>query len=55
SWWPKQSMWNSGFLNVGYWSPDCETWFQSRLVLIHSNSAPLRTAMQWKNALKFQE
>ncbi|KAF8573183.1 hypothetical protein K439DRAFT_1282344, partial [Ramaria rubella] len=48
SWWPKQSMWNSGGLNVGYWSPDCETWFQSHLALICSNSAPLRSAAQWK-------
>lgn len=53
SWWPKQSTWNHSGLNLGYWSRDCENWFQKRLVAIHSNTAFLRTAGEWKTSLKF--
>jgi hypothetical protein len=53
SWWPKQAIWMSGGLNVGYWSPTCETWFQKRLTAIRNGSAALRTAAEWRTALRF--
>jgi hypothetical protein len=31
SWWPKQSTWLVSPYNLGYWTPSCEHWFQSRL------------------------
>ena len=42
SWWPKQSVWELSGLNVGYWSPDCEIWFQAHLATIHQGTAGLK-------------
>ncbi|KZP01974.1 hypothetical protein FIBSPDRAFT_771417, partial [Athelia psychrophila] len=28
SWWPKPNIWNGSGLDVGYWSPTCEVWYQ---------------------------
>ncbi|KAF8224556.1 hypothetical protein L208DRAFT_1310707 [Tricholoma matsutake] len=28
SWWPKHSTWQKSGMNVRYWTPDCETWYQ---------------------------
>ncbi|TFK69382.1 hypothetical protein BDN72DRAFT_767990 [Pluteus cervinus] len=30
SWWPKHVAWEKAGLNMGYWTPDCEAWFQIR-------------------------
>ena len=54
SWWPKHSAWQNSGADFGYWSSTCESWFQTRLQHIQNNSAPLRTARQWTNALIFQ-
>jgi len=51
SWWPKPSAWQLSGLNVGYWSPACEDWFQCHLKEIHSGAAELRNATQWKRAI----
>ncbi|TDL15454.1 hypothetical protein BD410DRAFT_699480, partial [Rickenella mellea] len=51
SWWPRHSAWQKGALNVGYWSPDCERWFQKRLEMIRDGKADLRSANEWKSAL----
>jgi len=40
-------------MNPGYWSCGCETWFQRRLEAIRQGTATLRTANQWKEAMKF--
>ena len=53
SWWPKHSAWMNSGLNVGYWSPACEDWFQRRLDSIRTGTARLRTSTEWKVALKF--
>ena len=42
SWWPKQSVWELCGLNVGYWSSDCEIWFQSHLATIRQGTAQLK-------------
>ena len=52
SWWPKHSTWVKSGLNVGYWSKGCEAWFVRRFDAIRSGSATLKTAGQWKEALK---
>ncbi|KAF8572808.1 hypothetical protein K439DRAFT_1306992, partial [Ramaria rubella] len=54
SWWPKQSVWMCTGLNIGYWSSGCEIWFQKRLDDIHQGRADLRTAAEWRRALKFE-
>ncbi|KAK0478060.1 hypothetical protein EDD18DRAFT_1087068 [Armillaria luteobubalina] len=53
SWWPKPSAWETSGLYIGFWSSDCEAWFQRRLDDIHSGKADLRTLTQWKHSLKF--
>ncbi|KAG1722613.1 hypothetical protein EDB19DRAFT_1645694 [Suillus lakei] len=31
SWWPRPQAWSVSGLNVGFWSSQCEAWFQLRL------------------------
>ena len=42
-------------LNVGYWSPDCEAWFQSRAKEITERTASVKNAGQWAAAMKFEK
>jgi hypothetical protein len=51
SWWPKPAIWQRGNLDVGYWSHDCEEWFQNRLTYILNGSADLRSAKKWGSSL----
>ncbi|KAG6836765.1 hypothetical protein H0H93_003684 [Arthromyces matolae] len=43
SWWPKPVNWYSADLNLGFWSEDCERWFQGQLQKINQ---------AWRNSLK---
>jgi hypothetical protein len=52
SWWPKQSVFIRSGLWLGYWSPDCENWFQGRLKEIRERRADLKTSNKWNSALK---
>lgn len=54
SWWPKELTWRKSGLNIGYWSADCERWFQNRLEAIRNNKADLKTAADWKMSLKLR-
>ncbi|KAF8226420.1 hypothetical protein L208DRAFT_1302020 [Tricholoma matsutake] len=51
SWWPKQSVWELCGLNVGYWSSDCEIWFQSHLTSIRQGDAVLKSSQEWRKCL----
>ncbi|KAK0479122.1 hypothetical protein IW261DRAFT_1336724 [Armillaria novae-zelandiae] len=53
SWWPKPLAWETSGLYIGFWSSDCEAWFQRWLDDIHSGKADLRTLAQWKHSIKF--
>jgi hypothetical protein len=53
SWWPKQSVFMRSGLWLGYWSPDCENWFQGRLKEIHERRADLKSSTKWNSALKY--
>ncbi|TFK73105.1 hypothetical protein BDN72DRAFT_762135 [Pluteus cervinus] len=55
SWWPKQSAWDSSGLNLGYWTPDCEDWYQHRLSQIRADKAELRSATQWQKSMNQQK
>jgi hypothetical protein len=57
SWWPKHSAWRGSGLNVGWWTPDCEIWFQTRLNNIRSSSGTtlLKNGAQWKRAMHFNK
>jgi hypothetical protein len=37
---------------AGYWSNDCEIWFQNRLVEIRNNTAILRNRTNWKSTVR---
>ncbi|KAJ7153188.1 hypothetical protein C8R43DRAFT_846897, partial [Mycena crocata] len=52
SWWPKPYAFNTSGLNTGWWSPDCEHWFQQRLAKIQSGTAELHTQTEWKRVLR---
>lgn len=52
SWWPKPAAWNRSGLNIGYWSSDCEEWYQNRLSEIRSQKADPRSHAKWKHALR---
>ncbi|KAI1789776.1 hypothetical protein LXA43DRAFT_892236 [Ganoderma leucocontextum] len=52
SWWPKAGTWEDSDLDMGYWTPYCEEWFQQRLRRIWANDTEPRTAKKWKDGLK---
>lgn len=53
SWWPKPSAFASSGLNIGWWSADCERWFQKRRSEIISGNAQLYTLREWKLKTRF--
>ncbi|KAJ8096166.1 hypothetical protein PM082_000074 [Marasmius tenuissimus] len=53
SWFPRPGAFNAGSLNVGYWSKDCEKWYQSRLAECRSGKAQLMSGPRWKSAMQF--
>ncbi|PBK62599.1 hypothetical protein ARMSODRAFT_895501, partial [Armillaria solidipes] len=53
SWFPKPAAWELSGLNIGFWSSDCESWYQSRLAEINSPNAVLRSTNQWRHSLRF--
>ena len=42
-------------LNVGFWSPDCESWFQSQAQEILQKTATIKNARAWTAALKYEK
>ncbi|KAJ7133599.1 hypothetical protein C8R44DRAFT_772716 [Mycena epipterygia] len=54
-WWPKPRAFHHSGLNVGWWTPDCERWFEKRLAQIDQNinEAQLWTEMEWKSKIRF--
>jgi len=53
SWWPPHHSWKKNGLDLGFWTPSAEDWFQKRIVTIHNNpSSALKTPSQWTNVLK---
>jgi hypothetical protein len=52
SWWPKASTFAASGLYAGYWTPNCEYWFQKRMSEIADGTATLIKATEWTNKLK---
>ena len=52
SWWPKAVTWENRTMDLGYWTPFAEVWFQRRLDRIRSHEAHPKTASVWKDDLK---
>jgi len=51
-WWPPHSTWVKGSLFVGYWTPQCERWYQDRLQIIQAGKAQPLTRNEWKANLR---
>ncbi|KAG2108789.1 hypothetical protein BD769DRAFT_1365842 [Suillus cothurnatus] len=62
SWWPRPQAWAGSELDVGFWSSQCEDWFQKHLENIRQgvsrrcdssdNNGPVNNT-HWKQGLKF--
>ncbi|KAJ7694637.1 hypothetical protein B0H17DRAFT_931626 [Mycena rosella] len=53
SWWPKPHVFLHSGMNTGWWSPDCERWYQKRLTAIKAGTAALHTQTEWKGVIRF--
>ncbi|KAJ7017376.1 hypothetical protein C8F04DRAFT_1279579 [Mycena alexandri] len=54
SWWPRPSAFVGSALEVGWWSPACEAWYQTRLRQIANRTADLISSVEWKKNLKLE-
>ncbi|KAJ7430087.1 hypothetical protein B0H11DRAFT_1765721 [Mycena galericulata] len=54
SWWPRPSAWESSALNVGWWTPSCEAWFQKRLETLQAGTGTLVSHADWRHNLKLE-
>jgi hypothetical protein len=48
SWFPPEHHFLHSGMNVGFWSNDCESWYQMRLGQIRSGTRQLLSAIKWK-------
>ncbi|KAJ7856258.1 hypothetical protein B0H14DRAFT_2753308 [Mycena olivaceomarginata] len=53
SWWPHPIYFEKFGLNIGWWSPACEDFYQKRPKQITRRDATLSTQGEWKNNMKF--
>lgn len=51
SWWPPVDVWNACGLESGYWTPEAEEWFASRLQDLSAGTQQALTHSQWRRAL----
>ncbi|KAF7369191.1 hypothetical protein MVEN_00246400 [Mycena venus] len=51
SWWPTPPVWKACGLQMGYWTPACEDWFQSRLADVRAGNAQLHSQVEWRQML----
>ena len=54
SWFPKFSTFNESGYWRGYWTPECETWFQRWLAVLKKGPASPRMASHWRANLKHE-
>ena len=52
SWFPKASTFAESGLWPGYWTPECERWFQRWLAVLNQGPPPPHMARHWRNNLK---
>ncbi|KAK7012289.1 hypothetical protein R3P38DRAFT_2790940 [Favolaschia claudopus] len=53
SWWPRPVNFIKSGINVGWWSPACENFYQRRLAQIAKGDASLPSQIDWKNNMRF--
>ncbi|KAJ7202402.1 hypothetical protein GGX14DRAFT_370557 [Mycena pura] len=52
SWWPQAGAFFSSGMNVGWWTPDCERWFQGILREMAENKAVVLNNTRWKDRIR---
>ncbi|KAF8145071.1 hypothetical protein K438DRAFT_1475847, partial [Mycena galopus ATCC 62051] len=48
SWWPRPPAFAKSALNVGWWTPACEHFYQGRLQKFNAGTYRIETAHTWK-------
>ncbi|KAJ7171904.1 hypothetical protein B0H12DRAFT_1040615 [Mycena haematopus] len=54
SWWPRPPAFSKSALNVGWWTPACEHFYQGRLEKLNGGIYMIQTAHTWKEQLKLE-
>ncbi|KAJ6597166.1 hypothetical protein DFH09DRAFT_1023809 [Mycena vulgaris] len=54
SWWPRPPVLAKSVLNVGWWTPMCEIWFQQRLRKSETGEGGIVIQQPWKHGLKLE-
>ncbi|KAJ7624584.1 hypothetical protein FB45DRAFT_1030718 [Roridomyces roridus] len=52
SWWPQAGAFYNSDMNVGWWSPDCESWFQGILGEISEGKAVVLNNARWARRIR---
>lgn len=52
SWWPRPSSFAFAPYNIGFWSRDCERFYQHRLASCLTQTADLKSATEWRDSLR---
>ncbi|KAF7307603.1 hypothetical protein MIND_00555500 [Mycena indigotica] len=53
SFWPTLAAFQSSGLSVGWWSPNCERWFQKRLMELQGGTGNLLSTPEWRSKIRF--
>ena len=59
AWWPKDgAAWAGSGINLGYWTPNAETWFSHRMEAVRNDEARVGLRTQtgkhsWKDSIMF--
>jgi hypothetical protein len=53
SWWPRPSAWESSGLWQGYWTADCEKWYQQQLDKHLAKKFEVKAAKFWRRHLRY--
>ncbi|KAL0060071.1 hypothetical protein AAF712_013147 [Marasmius tenuissimus] len=53
SWWPRPGHFDAGSLNLDYWAPECEKWFQNRAREINRKPNTM-SAYRWRKAMAME-
>ncbi|KAL0565251.1 hypothetical protein V5O48_016772 [Marasmius crinis-equi] len=53
SWYPRPGAFKSSNLNIGFWSKDCERWYQHRVHECRHKQTDVKSAKKWKDGMKW--
>lgn len=52
SWWPQAGAFYNSGMNVGWWTPDCESWFHGILREMAEGKAVVLNNTRWKARIR---